>query len=525
MKWTRKLFYYLVILLISACTAQKPASKPDSAPGQSPSDRVESKNRYTLVLTRGKVEILTYGGIKTFTKAGKTIYFYDEDRVSTGKATKALITMNESGDIVEMYSRTSLKVKKPVKTEDRVLLEKGKARFQTQKRTSPLRQFRIETANALIGVKGTEFIVDFSKNSTNLLTLEGKVGLASSGQPEVEVEVSANQVSRVQAAKLPAKPTKIPKDKIRQILNSDQPDSFGGVKFGAPVSAKTKSISKNIKVKPGSLYNQIFWEQLDSVYNYNLHWTLNKKAPIQKWQLIKGVFPGYQHENLKAGNKYYYTISYKDNSGKRTYLNLESGVPLPMPPTSPVLSAESGDRQVLLSWKAVAKADLYEVHWCSLTDDCKNKKIIKTKETRYLHQNLVNAVTYRYQVSAINAGGAGKLSKPVEGHPQMSPPAAPRVKIQPGNKSVGLTWEKVATASAYDIYWTTNRNELDSAQKKASTSDNFIILEGLENGETYYFRVKARNEGGASDFSNTLEATPRIWLKLMRSLKEMLQSE
>jgi FecR-like protein/fibronectin type III domain protein len=516
------------LLLVSSCSpntsGEKPAAKPEGSAKAVVQAEGKPKNQYSMVLKSGKVVVASGKSSKTYTKKGQTITFFDKDRISTGKKSRVLVKAKTTGDEFEVYSSSSVKVMKHGKTVGNIRLETGKARFLMRKSGTRKRNIRISTANALIGVKGTEFVVDSTQEGTSLLTLKGRVSLANANKPDVQVEVTANQVSRVQPAKLPAKPVKVSAAKIRQILNSDKPGSFKGVKFGAPVSGKAGD-SSSLTVKPGSLSNQIFWKESDAKTVFDLHWTLDKNQPIAKWKVIKNISSRYLHKNLIVGKTYYYTVSFLNEFKRKTYFIAAEGSPLPLAPKSPIVTSKVGDKIVELSWNADEAAESYEIHWCQKSNQCKELKIIKTKDTLFLHEDLVNNSVYQYQVLAVNSGGNSKLSNPLEVRPNMAPPAAPQIKIQPGNKSIVLTWKKIESAESYDVFWATSPENLVNTDKQVTVKDNFLIQEGLENGVTYFFRVKAKNVGGSSDFSNTEEATPRIWLKLIRSIKNLLKTE
>jgi len=88
---------------------------------------------------------------------------------------------------------------------------------------------------------------------------------------------------------------------------------------------------------------------------------------------------------------------------------------------------------------------------------------------------------------------------------------APEVSAKAGSKEVTLTWQAVRSANQYEVFMYTN----STAQKLVSTtSNNSVVITGLENGVTYYFRVVAllTNFNIRSGFSNTVAARPSIVL-------------
>lgn len=70
--------------------------------------------------------------------------------------------------------------------------------------------------------------------------------------------------------------------------------------------------------------------------------------------------------------------------------------------------------------------------------------------------------------------------------------------------SVYLEWEAVNTAETYDIEYTTKEEYFDSSDKTTTISSietTRYEKTGLENGDTYFFRLRAVNDSGSSPWS------------------------
>lgn len=90
------------------------------------------------------------------------------------------------------------------------------------------------------------------------------------------------------------------------------------------------------------------------------------------------------------------------------------------------------------------------------------------------------------------------------------PPETPTgFNVTPGAGEVTLEWSHVDFASGYHVYWDTDA-ELDTvtAFKEERVTSPFV-LDGLTNGQTYYFTVVADNMGGESTPATPLGATPQ----------------
>jgi hypothetical protein len=102
-----------------------------------------------------------------------------------------------------------------------------------------------------LGVRGTEFVVAASGDSTNLLALSGEVMLASPEVPDYEIPVMANEVSHVREGSGPSVPVTISPDEGDKIAKSDGASSFEQVQFGQSesVGALQARLKRNDETK------------------------------------------------------------------------------------------------------------------------------------------------------------------------------------------------------------------------------------------------------------------------------------
>ena len=120
---------------------------------------------------------------KSKTVGGFGLVLMKGDVVKTGKTGKATVVL-AAGDTISIAPNSSLgitrePVKKIKKTFSGFLLSAiGKIRAKVKR--IKRRRIEIRTANAVIGVKGTEFIVEYVNKQTTVGTLEGLVNMESS---------------------------------------------------------------------------------------------------------------------------------------------------------------------------------------------------------------------------------------------------------------------------------------------------------------------------------------------------------
>src|SRR4030095_7862330 len=105
------------------------------------------------------------------------------------------------------------------------------------------------------------------------------------------------------------------------------------------------------------------------------------------------------------------------------------------------------------------------------------------------------------------SGGGGRA--PPRGAPAtpVGPPGAPaEVDAIPGNGRVSVRWRPVATPERYRVMRSTTPRGPDTAV--AHPMETEFIDTGVSNGTTYFYVVRATNEGGKGPYSSEVQATP-----------------
>jgi len=196
----------------------------------------------TLILEKGMIKLRRISTDNFYQEAGTQIQVQELDEIQTGPNTSVIINLTKKEDKIIISSNSFLTLKDVTPEESTIEMPIGKAQFKIKKRriAKGRNRFRLRTANAIIGVKGTEFVAGAYNGNTSLLTLEGSVTIASLETPEVEVEVKLNQASQIKKGAQPTAPVVVP-PKIREsIITSDDPKAFNAVTFGVEIKV-TKS--------------------------------------------------------------------------------------------------------------------------------------------------------------------------------------------------------------------------------------------------------------------------------------------
>ena len=194
-----------------------------------------------LELERGLVKIMRAGQVLVFSKKGSIIPLLLNDEVQTGSSSNALIRLPKKDETIKLGSRSFFGLDNLSEDQTNVSLLTGKGQFKVtpkKKERKSLRRkgkkrdrFKIRTVTAVVGVRGTEFVLGASGSQTNLLTLSGMVTIAPVEAPDIEVEVPENQASQVQQGLAPTPPVPIAPEVQEQIVQEDSPQAFNAVDY------------------------------------------------------------------------------------------------------------------------------------------------------------------------------------------------------------------------------------------------------------------------------------------------------
>ncbi len=222
--------------------------------------------------------------------------------------------------------------------------------------------------------------------------------------------------------------------------------------------------------------------------------------------------------SLSPGTKYFVRAYATDNEGT-TYGDeisfVTKNTPVPPPPANLAADAESST-QITISW----------------TDNSDNEEGFKIERspdgttgwteiatvgpgiTNFQNINLTPSTIYYYRVRAFNPGGNSGYSNTAN--------ATTKINIQIPAAPTDLYADAVSGSEIY-LSWTDNSsNEAGFKIERAGASMEFreIAIAGVDTpyflnvdltpSVTYYYRVRAFNDGGNSDYTNEVNATTCI---------------
>ncbi len=187
------------------------------------------------------------------------------------------------------------------------------------------------------------------------------------------------------------------------------------------------------------------------------------------------------------------------------------------------VSVDTTIGQVTLNWAQSTAADFshYNIYWNNFSwPGTKRDSIFSVTQTTYTVDTLANYQGYYFDVRPVDTNGniAGSRQG-VYAYVYNAPPAEPLnlVASDAMNGSVTLNWDPVDVADfqRYRVYF---RKASEGNYSYTITTDfdpyaTQYTLTWLYNDTTYYFHVKAEDQGGnLSPQSNTVSATPIVLL-------------
>ena len=143
--------------------------------------------------------------------------FKDQDLIQTFDKGKVHLTLKD-GDVIFLAPKTEIQFEEKLETKglvkiiNRTLKLKGRLLARIQR--NPETKIQIRTPNAIVGVKGTEFVVEFLSKATNVGTLKGTVNLSSLATGE-SIDLEAGTMSSVLASGEVLPPTEFSGDLMR----------------------------------------------------------------------------------------------------------------------------------------------------------------------------------------------------------------------------------------------------------------------------------------------------------------------
>ncbi|EMS32077.1 hypothetical protein C943_01339 [Mariniradius saccharolyticus AK6] len=223
-----------------------------------------------------------------------------------------------------------------------------------------------------------------------------------------------------------------------------------------------------------------------------------------------------QLDNLSEGVTYYWRVRAGNMAGTSSYSTVwEFSTKRPLtPPAAPVLLTPSSNAvvatgKVLFSWQGVSNANSCRLQ---VAKDAQFSSPIHDSGNHTntsIELELLAAGTYFWRVSASNQAGSSPFSA-ARSFETLNPPSTPQL-ASPNNQSLDqaisvlLSWSAASNASSYRVQVATVRDFSQVLRDVSNVSATQLQVDNLAEGVTYYWRVRASNPVGNSNYSTTWE--------------------
>ncbi len=252
------------------------------------------------------------------------------------------------------------------------------------------------------------------------------------------------------------------------------------------------------------------------VTNYRIY--RREKSGSMAFLLQIGNVLTYTDSGLKNGMEYYYGVSAANLIGEGLTSQLVNATPATVPSEPLGLAAVAESRLVTLTWmppssNGGAVVTNYRIYR-GISPGGGTLLAEVGSVRQYLDIGLTNGQTYYYVLKAKNAVGEGPPSDEVGATPAaiITVPTAPiRLSASAGDGFANLTWNApVDNGGSPVVNYSIYRGPYSGGEAFLVEIGNVFAYhdKGLTNGQTYYYKVSAKNSMGEGARSDSVSATP-----------------
>ncbi|HWQ89770.1 MAG TPA: cell wall-binding repeat-containing protein, partial [Desulfitobacteriaceae bacterium] len=256
---------------------------------------------------------------------------------------------------------------------------------------------------------------------------------------------------------------------------------------------------------------ELTWDPAFDATSYNIFRSTTENGTYSKIaNSVKDTT--YHNTGLTVNTTYYYQVQAANNRGVSTYSNKDSATTLTAPaipsaPTGLTATAENSST-ISLDWVVVNRATSYYVYRATSSSGTYSK-VATVTDNFYSDSGLLASTTYYYKVKAYNESGLSTFSSGANAKTFDSTgiPDIPTnlTAHDTGSNSIDLNWDGATDAASYYLYRATSSS--GTYTKIATVKATFYNDSGLTTGRTYYYKVRAYNSYGLSEYSNRASAT------------------
>ena len=250
------------------------------------------------------------------------------------------------------------------------------------------------------------------------------------------------------------------------------------------------------------------WKAVSGAAKYEVYRARSKDGDYIKYATVTGT--SYTNTSyIENGNTYYYKVRALDANGTAgAWSSIVAVTYKQTLPAPTVTGGSDAQGRPTLKWNAVTGAAKYEVYRARSKDGDYIKYATVTG-TSYTNTSYIeNGNTYYYKVRALDANGTAGAWSSVVSVTYKQTLSAP--SVTGGNDAQGrptLKWKAVSGAAKYEVYRARSKDG-DYIKYATVTGTSYTNTSYIENGNTYYYKVRAlKSDGTAGAWSSIVAVT------------------
>ena len=270
-----------------------------------------------------------------------------------------------------------------------------------------------------------------------------------------------------------------------------------------------------------SLQPELSWHEADGAETYQIRLTDNSDFDnliLDETDLEDTTLT--LDQKLENNESYHWKVRAINENGESDWSDSSSFLTVPEIPDQVTLIAPENEVQDWstepnFQWEPAERAYHYQLQVAD-NDDFDDLLVdmadLDTTQT-FSSEILEHETTYFWRVRATNTGGKGEWSTSRSLTTVIQPPDAVNL-VSPENEAVDvaieptLEWEPAERAESYHLQLSGN-SDFDNmvANDSTVTESSLSLADSLQEDTTYWWRVKAENTGGSSDWSDSWSFT------------------
>ncbi len=216
-------------------------------------------------------------------------------------------------------------------------------------------------------------------------------------------------------------------------------------------------------------------------------------------EMVDSVTLPYTMSGLEIHHYYCFALGAADGEFEGDLTNILTTTTLDLSPPDSLKVANGGYKELSLSWKSVDGADAYNIYWSSGDSVTKSSEKFSAERSPFVHTGLTIGTRYYYRMASVDGDYEGPLNVARSCIVSaLNPPST--VNLIAGVNEFTLSWNAVAAAESYNVYWS-RTDDVSKSSEKFSCSRTDTVLENLLPEARYYFAVTSLNGSDESGLS------------------------